>query len=88
MIGLAVLRTDQAVNGTVLEVAVEGGRSKATVTDLSIHDPDKAQAPQLTLVPSASILSGRTAWYGVSPCISQDRRDGVGAMLTACAWRS
>ena len=44
MIGLAVLRTDQAVNGTVLEVAVEGGRSKATVADLSIHDPDKAKA--------------------------------------------
>ena len=41
VIGLAVLRTDQAVNGTVLEVAVEGGRSKATVADLSIHDPEK-----------------------------------------------
>ncbi len=41
VIGLAVLRTDQASNGNVLEVAVEGGRAKATVTDLSVHDPDK-----------------------------------------------
>jgi aminomethyltransferase len=41
VIGLAVLRTDQATNGNVLEVAVEGGRSKATVVDTSIHDPDK-----------------------------------------------
>jgi aminomethyltransferase len=41
VIGLAVLRTDQAVNGTVLEVPVEGGRVKATVADASIHDPDK-----------------------------------------------
>lgn len=41
VIGLAVLRTDQAANGNVLEVAVEGGRAKATVTGLSVHDPDK-----------------------------------------------
>jgi aminomethyltransferase len=41
VIGLAVLRTDQASNGNVLEVAVGGGRAKATVTDLSVHDPDK-----------------------------------------------
>ena len=43
-IGLAVLRTDQAVDGTVLEVGVgESGdaRAKATVTGLSVHDPDK-----------------------------------------------
>lgn len=43
VIGLAVLRTDQAVNGNVLEVAVEGGRAKATVTDLSVHDPEKVK---------------------------------------------
>ena len=41
VIGLAVLRTDQAVNGNVLEVAVEGGRVKATVAEPSILDPDK-----------------------------------------------
>ncbi len=41
VIGLAVLRTDLAANGTELEVEVEGGRAKATVTDLSVHDPEK-----------------------------------------------
>ena len=41
VVGLAVLRADQASNGNVLEVAVEGGRAKATVTDLSVHDPEK-----------------------------------------------
>ena len=44
VIGLAVLRSDIADNGTQLEVAVAGGRVKATVTDLSIHDPDKLKA--------------------------------------------
>ncbi len=41
VVGLAVLRSDLATNGTVLEVALEGGRTKASVADLSIHDPDK-----------------------------------------------
>ncbi|MEX0754090.1 MAG: aminomethyltransferase family protein [Actinomycetota bacterium] len=41
VIGLAVLRTDQATNGTELEVAVDGGTAKATVDDLSIYDPNK-----------------------------------------------
>jgi aminomethyltransferase len=41
VIGLAVLRTDQAANGNVVEVAVGEGRARATVTDLSVHDPDK-----------------------------------------------
>jgi len=44
VIGLAVLRADVAENGTQLEVAVAEGRVKATVTDLSIHDPDKLKA--------------------------------------------
>jgi aminomethyltransferase len=41
VIGLAVLRSDVAENGTSLEVALGDGRVKATVGDLSIHDPDK-----------------------------------------------
>lgn len=41
VIGLAVLRTDQATDGTRLEVAVEGGTAEATVAPLSIYDPDK-----------------------------------------------
>jgi aminomethyltransferase len=41
VIGLAILRSDVAENGTPLEVAVGEGRVKATVTDLSIHDPQK-----------------------------------------------
>ena len=41
VIGLAVLRADQAQSGNVLEVAVEGGRAKATVADLSVYDPEK-----------------------------------------------
>jgi aminomethyltransferase len=41
VVGLAVLRTDLATNGNVLEVPVAGGRVKATVGDLSIHDPEK-----------------------------------------------
>jgi len=41
VIGLAILRSDVADNGTSLEVAVGDGRVKATVTDLSIHDPAK-----------------------------------------------
>ena len=42
VVGLAVLRTDQAVNGSVLEVGVgeSGLRTKATVTDLSVYDPE------------------------------------------------
>jgi aminomethyltransferase len=44
VIGLAVLRSDLAENGTQLEVAAAGGRVKATVTDLSIHDPEKQKA--------------------------------------------
>jgi aminomethyltransferase len=43
VIGLAILRSDVADNGTSLEVAVGQGRVKATVTDLSIHDPDKSK---------------------------------------------
>ncbi len=44
VLSLAVLRSDLAVNGTELEVAVgEGGagRAVAVVTDLSVLDPDK-----------------------------------------------
>jgi aminomethyltransferase len=44
VIGLAVLDSEHAHNGNVLEVAVGedgAGRAKGTVTDLSIHDPDK-----------------------------------------------
>ena len=43
VIGLAVLRSDVAENGTQLEVAVGEGRVKATVADLSIHDPGKTK---------------------------------------------
>ncbi len=41
IIGLAVLRSDVADDGSPLEVAVGDGRVKATATDLSIHDPEK-----------------------------------------------
>jgi aminomethyltransferase len=41
VIGLAVLRADQATNGNVLHVDVAGGRANAQVTDLSVHDPEK-----------------------------------------------
>ena len=41
VIGLAILRSDLADNGSPLEVALGEGRVKATVTDLSIHDPEK-----------------------------------------------
>jgi aminomethyltransferase len=41
VIGLAILRSDLAENGNQLEVAVADGRVKATVADLSIHDPEK-----------------------------------------------
>jgi aminomethyltransferase len=44
VIGLAVLRSDLAENGNQLEVAVADGRVKATVADLSIHDPEKRKA--------------------------------------------
>jgi hypothetical protein len=42
VVGLAVLHTDHAANGTVLEVGVgeSGTRAKGTVTDLSVHDPE------------------------------------------------
>jgi aminomethyltransferase len=41
VIGLAILRTDVADNGTSLEVALAEGRVKATVADLAILDPEK-----------------------------------------------
>ncbi|MEX2274537.1 MAG: aminomethyltransferase family protein [Actinomycetota bacterium] len=41
VIGLAVLRSDQSVDGTQLQVAVEGGAAEATVAPLSIYDPQK-----------------------------------------------
>ena len=44
VIGLAVIRADLAENGNQVEVAVGDGRVKATVTDLSIHDPEKKKA--------------------------------------------
>jgi aminomethyltransferase len=44
VIGLAVLRTDVAGNGTQLAVALGEGRVDATVADLSIQDPAKRKA--------------------------------------------
>jgi aminomethyltransferase len=41
VIALAVLETDFSGNGQVLEVALPTGSTTATVTGLSIHDPDK-----------------------------------------------
>ena len=48
VIGLAVLRTDQAVNGTVLEVAVEGGRVEGDGGRPVHPRPRQGQGPQLT----------------------------------------
>jgi aminomethyltransferase len=41
VIGLAVLRTDQASDGNRLEVEVDGGQANATVAPLSLYDPEK-----------------------------------------------
>jgi len=43
VIGLAVLSTDLAVDGTTLEVVVGDQRVPATVAELSIYDPTKAR---------------------------------------------
>ena len=43
VIALAILRSDVAENGTQLEVTLGEGRVKATVADLSIHDPGKTK---------------------------------------------
>ena len=40
-IGLAILRTDAAVDGEKVEVAVAGGTAPATVDVLSLYDPQK-----------------------------------------------
>jgi aminomethyltransferase len=40
-IGLAILRTDAAVDGEKVEVAVEGGTAPASVDVLSLYDPQK-----------------------------------------------
>jgi aminomethyltransferase len=40
-IGLAILRTDVAVDGTTVQVALAGGTVDATVDVLAIHDPEK-----------------------------------------------
>jgi aminomethyltransferase len=40
-IGLAILRTDAADDGTSVEVAVGDGTARATVDVLSLHDPEK-----------------------------------------------
>jgi aminomethyltransferase len=40
-IGLAVMATEHAGDGTEVEVAVEGGTSRAIVAELSIYDPTK-----------------------------------------------
>lgn len=41
VIGLAVLRTEYSGDGEILEVALPEGSTTASVTILSIHDPDK-----------------------------------------------
>jgi aminomethyltransferase len=43
-IGLAILRTDVADNGSTVQVALGDGRANATVADLSIQDPAKRKA--------------------------------------------
>jgi aminomethyltransferase len=43
IIGLAVLRSDVAAEGTELEVAVGDGTATATVDVLSVYDPEKAR---------------------------------------------
>ena len=40
-IGLAIIRSDVAADGTRVDVALGEGRSGATVDVLAIHDPDK-----------------------------------------------
>ncbi len=40
-IGLAILRTDVAVDGATVQVALTGGTLDATVDVLAIHDPEK-----------------------------------------------
>jgi aminomethyltransferase len=40
-IGLAILRTDAAGDGTHVEVAAEGGAIAGTVDVLALYDPDK-----------------------------------------------
>jgi len=40
-IGMAILRTDAAAEGTTVDVALEGGTVRATVDVLAIHDPQK-----------------------------------------------
>ena len=44
VIGLAVLETDFSRDGETLEVALPDGATTASVTVLSIHDPDKRKA--------------------------------------------
>jgi glycine cleavage system aminomethyltransferase T len=41
VLGLAVLRTEFSGDGELVEVALPDGKTTATVTILSIHDPDK-----------------------------------------------
>ena len=40
-IGLAVLSSDVAADGTKLDVAMEGGSAPATVDVVSVYDPEK-----------------------------------------------
>ena len=40
-IGIAILRTDVAVDGSLVEVAVGDGTVAATVDQIAIHDPTK-----------------------------------------------
>ncbi len=44
VIGLAILRSDLAENGQLVDVVVGDGTASATVDDLSIHDPEKKKA--------------------------------------------
>ena len=60
-IGLAVLRTDQAANGTVLEVAVEGGRVEGD-RHRPVHPrPGEGARPAADAAVCAD-GRGRTAW--------------------------
>jgi glycine cleavage system aminomethyltransferase T len=40
-LGLAILRTGVAADGTQVEIAAEGGPIPGTVDVLAIHDPEK-----------------------------------------------
>ena len=40
-IGLAIIRTDAAVDGEKVEVDAEGGPIPGTIDVLAIHDPEK-----------------------------------------------